>query len=116
MYIRTKDNAIYEIVNGNIIIGNLEVQIDSRKAIEEGNIIAYSIDKLCDCLVAVPPKGWTMNPFTLDINMLEEKDWVIEEMMREKGYEFYLSIWNSEHNLIKVAKVKPNLEVELCLN
>ena len=48
MYIRTKDDAIYEIANGNIIIGNLEVQIDSRKAIEEGNIIADSIEKLCD--------------------------------------------------------------------
>ena len=107
MYIRTKDNAIYEIVNGNVIIGNMEVQIDIRKAIKEGNIVADTIWKLCDEFVIDDKKH--------KVHFLMDYDDVIEELYDGRIYEHdfvYGAIW-TDKGLIYVAKMDEKGELEL---
>lgn len=119
MYIRTKDNAIYEIVNGNIIIGNLEVQIDSRKAIEEGNIIADSIEKLCDgfyndILNDFDCFGFDGLYIYNDFESFKE-DWKayrVHDNWEGDGYGFI----KTSKGLIYVAKMNLKGELELCRN
>lgn len=117
MFIRTKDR-IYEIEsdylnNKGVRVGYNVVGQEEVVLIENNNIIqADSIEDLCDSIVVVPQK---QKPFELSTSILNDSLWreAMKKRMEQEGYEFYLSIWNGEHNLVKVAEIKPSLEVKL---
>lgn len=127
-YVRI-ENRVYKLTDNLIIKGNqlYEKEFSSSYFDTEevylrdvflGKIIKQSnnLTELCDRIVMVPPKG-KGEPCTLNTGFLEDEIWRLHAKVEIKqGYKYYLSIWNSEYDLIKVAKIKSDLKVKLCLN
>lgn len=116
MYIRTKD-GIFKVIKEEILCGVKFFDYETKEhynRIREEHIIAKadSIPELSDKIVVVPPRE---KPFELSKEVLDDSLWreAMKEKMQQEGYKHYLSIWNGEHNLVKIAEIKPSLEAEL---
>ncbi len=111
-YIKTK-NGVWKIKTSDVgnkyfecIIEGVTCTVFEGSKYWEDNKKTISSDPvdLADALVMVP-QGQL--PSTMDKNLLKDEEWVksFVKNIKEKGYHYYLSAWDSRSNLNKFAEL-----------
>lgn len=110
-YIKTVD-GVYPLKKSNTVHFDCVTKVDCTTVVFEGSTywennkidIATILIDLADVLVYIQPE---FLPKIMDIKLLYDEGWYNSfiKKIKEEGYEYYLSMWNKNHNLIKFAKL-----------